>query len=158
MKMLLILLVLSFIPVWAAEDVPFPLYRYFKIKTCTKEGKCSEFLSKGLATREIELKMTHSHSKGINGGSDGRDLNRIIENGIPFKSEIHIIRYKQPAKIAYYVYLMLRSGPGTKRHGKLKTFSMQDMSEFKEVTLTDDPIPFKGGTLQAQLVVGPQLQ
>jgi hypothetical protein len=76
------------------------------------------------------------------------------EEGVPIRTEIHVIRRARAGKPRFYLYAMLRTG---KRNGKIRTLDLRDPSDLKEVVLTDEPIRYPGGTLQAQLVIGPRL-
>lgn len=148
------LLVLGFsVSSWAAENESVSLSRYFTIKTCYDGQGCvgPAAMQMESANSEIELKP---FKKGNVQGVDGWDRQTLTESNIPFKSEIHLIKHSKPGKYKYYLYTMLRSG---KRNGKIKTINLKELSDLKEITLTDEPVKVMGGTVQAQLVVGPKL-
>lgn len=136
----------------AAGAETFKLSRWFTMKACNGEAKCmgpiAEDKDKAAQTLTLE-----PFKKGGKEGWHAYDRNELVENGITFKSEIHVIKWKKPGKYKYYIYAMLRSG---NREGKVLMQDLKSLKSFKEKTLTDKPVPIVGGTLQAQLVLGPQ--
>src|SRR5690242_9692973 len=141
-----ILMLLSFISAttWAAESVS--LSRYFTIKTCYKNEECLGPTVKNIESANVKLNLS-SFNKGGVSGLHAWDRSSMVEDSVPFKSEIHLIKHTKPGKYKYYLYAMLRSGKG--RPGAVKMIHLKDLSELKDVVLTDDPIEFGGGTLQA---------
>jgi hypothetical protein len=139
----------------AKERRSITLSRYLTIKTCyTGQNKCIGPVAKELDKANIEM-VLEPFFKGDVEGEIAHDKHRIVENGVPFKSEIRVLKKKN--KEEYNIYMMLRSGPGVKRNGKVKTFTVIDLSKLSETKISDDPIKFDGGTLQAELVLGPSV-
>lgn len=153
MKVFLFLLGFS-IPSWATTNESVSLARYFTIKTCYEGQKeCTGPVSKQLELANTDIELT-PFKKGTSQGLDGWDRQTLTEENIAFNSEIHLIKHLKPGKYKYYIYVMLRSG---KRNGKIKKIHLKELSDLKEITLTDEPVKFKGGTLQAQFVLGPKV-
>jgi hypothetical protein len=139
----------------ASASPTITLSRYLKFKTCHADRKdCIGPIAIDLEKANIEL-VLKEFFKG-DGGLTAQNLYETVKNGISFKSEIRVI--KKPNAEGYFFYMMLRSGPGLKREGKVKTFSIKDLSQLTETIVSDSPIKFDGGTLQAELVLGPSLK
>jgi len=131
-----------------AETVSFS--RIISIKTCDKNKKCSGFVANDLKNSEVTLQL-EEFNKGTDKGVTGQDAFEINESGVPFRSEIRVIKKK--GEDQFYVYMMIRSGSSLKRNGKIKTFSVSNLSDLAEVNLKDDPISISNGTIQAQLTI-----
>jgi hypothetical protein len=139
----------------AEESRSITLSRYLTIKTCyTGQKKCIGPVAKELDKANIQM-VLEPFFKGDVQGEIAHDKHRIVENGIAFKTEIRFL--KKQNEEGYYIYMMLRSGPGVKRNGKVKTFKVIDLSKLSETKISDDPIKFDCGTLQAELVLGPSV-
>lgn len=134
--------------------------RYMTITVCyTGQKECIGPTVKNLEQANVKLNW-EDFSKGTVDskpvrGSSAVDTLKLTENQVPFTSEIRVTKHE--GKSSTYVYLMLRSGQGTKRQGKVKTFEIADLSQLKETKLIDEPIKFDGGTLKAELVIGPPM-
>jgi hypothetical protein len=133
------------------ETVSFS--RYFTIKTCYTNKGCIGPVAKQIEAANTRIALT-PFRKGDAMGEDGWDRQRLTEENIPFQSELHIMKHSNPGKHKFSLYVMLRSG---KRNGVIKTFHFDDPEQIKQFTVTDKTIPFKGGVLQAQIVIGPKL-
>lgn len=130
------------------------LARYLTIKTCYKDDHCIGPVVKNIEDANIEIPMK-PYSKANERGQTAFEEQSVLDQGIPFKREIRVT--KKEGKDEYYVYMMLRSGPSLKREGKVKTFSVKDLSQMSETRITDEPIKFKDGTLQAELILSAPL-
>ena len=137
----------------AAEVIK--ISRYLTLKSCYTGQKCIGPVAKDLENANVELKMKPIHKGDLQGQTAGSSFG-LSEDGIPFKSEIQIT--KKDGEEGYYIYMMLRSGQGLKRHGKVHTFTVKNLSELKQTILKDAPIATKNGTLQAELVFGPSMK
>ncbi len=134
---------------------PADFSRYMTTLICYKgEKECIGPTVKDVEKANVRLQW-ETFSKGNVRGTTAQDLASVVDQGVPFKSEIRITKPDGADK--YHVYIMLRSGPGTKRQGKVKTFEIEDLSKLTEMTISDDPIKFKGGTIKTELVIGPPL-
>jgi hypothetical protein len=130
--------------------------RYISITTCYQgQEKCIGPVVKNLESANVEKRFERFY-KGYEGGLTTLESNRIEEYGIPFNSEVRIT--KKDFSDTYYVYMMLRSGPGTSRNGVIKSFEIKSLSSFNGVNLIDKPIKFKDGELRAELTFGPPLK
>ena len=129
------------------------LSRYFTVTTCYKGKKCSKPVAKKIAGANVEIFMA-PFSKGYTTGWSGADVNRMVHEAVLFTSEIRITQKKDADDL--YVYAMVRSGSTKQRNGKVKTFSVKDLSKMKKLRILDEPIPFKGGVLKVGLVLGPK--
>ncbi|MES2965066.1 MAG: hypothetical protein V4760_14365 [Bdellovibrionota bacterium] len=134
--------------------------RYLMVTVCYKGHKdCIGPVVKNLEQANVKLQW-ENFSKGYVDSKPARGVTAVdkvnmIEGSVPFTSEIRVT--KHDGKKTTSVYMMLRSGAGTKREGKVKTFEIPDLAQLKETKLSDEPIEFEGGTLKAELVVGPPL-
>ncbi len=127
--------------------------RYITIETCYRRAKnCIGPVAKEIEKANVILAM-EPFAKSYKNGLTVVDEVHVKEEDLPFQGEIRISKTDD----GYYVYMMLRSGVGTERHGRIKTFKIPDLSKLTEIVVEDDPITFKGGTLKAQLVMGPPL-
>lgn len=127
--------------------------RYIAIETCDKRAeKCAGPIPKEIEKANVILAM-EPFAKSYKNGLTAVDQVQALEKDLPFRGEIRISKTDD----GYYVYMMLRSGPGTSRNGRIKTFKIQDLSQLTEIAVQDDPIAFRGGTLKAQLVMGPPI-
>lgn len=76
---------------------------------------------------------------------------------IPFKAEMRVTKHGVSGD--YNIYAMLRSGPTIKRQGVVKIKSgVKDLADFEVIRVADKAIDFEGGTLKAELVVGPWIE
>lgn len=137
-------------PVWAEAQETVSLSRYFTTKVCYSGGECVGPTAKNVGAANIQLKLAPFRKMDVQ-GKDAWEKNSVTEEGVTFKSEIHLIEYARPGKYKYYIYVMLRSG---KREGVVKKFNMKSLDELKEVVLEDKPVKTSRGTIQAQLVLG----
>lgn len=148
-----LLFLLWVIPTWATDAEPVSLSRYFAINTCDTSSQCTGPGAKNVESANLSLELVPFH-KGTLAGWHARDQNSLAMDGVVFQSEIHLVKHAKPGKYAYYIYAMLRSG---KRNGKIKTINLKSLKDLGVVVLTDEPVKTAGGTIQAQLVLGPPL-
>ncbi len=128
------------------------LSRYLAIKTCSTKGKCTGPSIKGLDKADLKFTMKPI-SDGNEKGLTASDVFSITEEGISFNSEIRVT--KKDDSPEYEVYMMLKSGPAEEPEKKIRTFRLKDLAYLPETRITDSPIKYKNGTLQAELVLGP---
>ncbi len=137
------------------ED-PIPaikISRYFAITACLKnEAKCREPLNLDTENANIGMALL-TYKKGDSGITAG-DKYRVVEQGIPFDSEIRVT--KKDGDSIYRFYVVVRSGGELKRTGVVKTFEVKAFEREMPInSVKDKPIEFPGGTLQAELFIGP---
>lgn len=121
--------------------------RYITINTCyTGQGKCIGRTVKNIEEANIKLDMQQGTA---------RDIYKLEDEGIVFQSDIRIT--KKADQDEYLVYIMIHSGDRLNREARIKTFKIKDLSKMPITRVLDKPIKFKGGTLQAELVVGPRM-
>jgi hypothetical protein len=152
MRKIILILLLS---CSATAEPASSLNRYLMITVCFDGGECLGPVAKDLENSSVDLKFESCGGK-CGKGASAVDRIRVVDEGVPFNAEIRVTRIGGLDE--YYVYTMLRSGPTLKRHGKVKTFRIKDLAKFDEVRVKDEPIKFNGGTLKAELVVGPQIE
>lgn len=151
--------VFSYIPDYIPERISteptIAFSRYISVITCLLGNeKCIGPVVKNLDSANVEKKFER-FNKGNRSGRSALDSSRIVEEGIPFDSEVRISRKESST---YFVYLMHRSGPTTSRNGVVKTFEVNNISMFKNLTVVDKEIKFTNGELRAELTFGPQLK
>jgi hypothetical protein len=126
--------------------------RILHVQECDNTGACRD-LSENAETKDVlELSLRHSHKGGATGLT--AYASQSVTAGTLFRSEIRVSTAASRAN-EFYLYSMLRSGPTLKRHGKIKTITLQDIHAFSPITLNDDPITVNGKTLRAQLMISP---
>lgn len=130
---------------WAEK---IELVRTFLITTCYTGQKC---LAPVVKEEKLLTLTLERFTKGAARGMTVMDRAQIEEQAVPFKSEVRLT--KKEGQEAFSIYVMLRSGEGTQREGKVKVFTQDDLAQMKEVKVTDKAIAFTGGTLQASLLL-----
>ena len=127
--------------------------RYIMVETCYDgKEKCIGPVVKNLENSNTSL-ILKPFSKGNTLGKTAVEKIRVEDSKIPFNSEIRVT--KKEGSSDYLVYIMLRSGDSLKRNGRVKTIQIENLSDFKEITVEDKPIRFKNGILKASVVIGP---
>ncbi len=113
---------------------------------CPRKNKCEKPVTHGEQTVTLKLEPYHKGDSGLT----GEDKIEIIDRQVPIKTEIRVI--KKTGSDDFYVYMLIRSGAGSSREGKVKTVSVKSLAELVNVTVDDKPVEVKGGTLKPQLV------
>jgi hypothetical protein len=137
----------------AAQSEVLTLSRYFTVKTCYKDASCIGPVAKNIERANIQLELKPG-KQGSAVASQAWDRAQVTDDGLQFKSEIHILKHKKPGPFKYTVLMKLRSG---NRESKVQKLQLKSLKELDQTVISDEPIAFEGGTLQAQLVIGPKL-
>jgi hypothetical protein len=123
-----------------------------EIEERTDAGKW-KLLPRGGSNSEILKFSLHPYRKGNAEGTTAI-LKRSLKGPTLFRSEVRVSTpASDPAK--HYAYVMLRSGPTLRRHGKIANATLGSAREFSPVVLQDDPIEVNGKILRARLILTP---
>ena len=141
----MILLSLLLAALSQADDTTLTLSRHVEVRSCASKKHCGEWRSLGEDPAVLKFSPV---GRGKNGGDDAWSRQSLKTNGTTIKTEIHLVRHKNPGVKKYFVYLMIRTG---KRHGQTLGYNMHELTELRERALLDK----RSGKLQARLVIGP---
>jgi hypothetical protein len=136
----------------AQDSEKFAIHYQIEVRSCDLQASCGEFVRVGSGPKEAYVLLKKGFDKALNGGFQKLERFSVKKEGVPFKADFNIEHFLNNS---YFISALLRSGPGTKREGKALRIRLKNLEEFREKKLTDLPIAFKEGTLQARLVFGP---
>ncbi len=133
-----------------AETATFS--RHISITTCAADGQCFGPMKKDIKNTRASVSMD-PFSRLDQRGLEGIDQYSIREEGYEFRSEIRVKKFE--GELGYEITMHLHSGKSLTRKPATRVITVPDMLSFRKTAVIDEPIAFKGGTLQARLVIGP---